>query len=110
MGSEMCIRDRVDLMSARGDDDGASGPGLRAQMEARRGHDVWDRLDRVTAPTLVAYGRYDPIAPPANAAAIASRIPGAALRGYEGGHAFFVQDRAALPHVRGFLQADGPAA
>jgi len=99
----------VDLLSRSGDGDGGtSGPGQRAQMEARRGHDVWDRLDRVTAPTFVAFGRYDPIAPPANATAIASRIPGAELHGYEGGHAFFVQDPVALPDVRDFLTGAGP--
>ena len=96
----------VDLMARRGDA-APSGPGLRAQMDARRGHDVWDRLGRITSPTLVAAGRYDPIAPMANSAAIASRIPDAELAVYEGGHAFFVQDRAALPDVRRFLTVAG---
>jgi pimeloyl-ACP methyl ester carboxylesterase len=73
------------------------------QLEARRGHDVWDRLPRVTCPTLVAGGRYDGIAPPANSEAIASQIPGAELRLYEGGHLFFLQDRAAYPDLLAFL-------
>ena len=77
--------------------------GEREQMEARRGHDVWDRLDRITCPTLVASGRYDGIAPPANGEAIASRLPGAELRLYEGGHAFFAQDPQAFPEVLEFL-------
>lgn len=77
--------------------------GELAQLEARRHHDVWDRLPSVTAPTLVAAGRYDGLAPPANSEAIAARIPGAELRLYEGGHAFFVQDKAALRDVRAFL-------
>lgn len=77
--------------------------GERAQLEARRHHDVWDRLPTVTAPTLVAAGRYDGLAPPANSEAIAARIPDAQLRLYEGGHAFFVQDRSALGDVRAFL-------
>lgn len=68
-------------------------------MEARRHHDVWERLGAVTCPTLVAGGRFDGIAPPANAEAIASRIAGAELRLYEGGHAFFAQARDALPEV-----------
>ena len=62
-----------------------------------------DRLARVTCPTLVACGRYDGIAPPANGEAIVARVPGAELRTYEGGHAFFFQDRAALPDVIEFL-------
>jgi pimeloyl-ACP methyl ester carboxylesterase len=75
------------------------------QLGARRGHDVWERLPRITCPTLVAAGRYDGIAPPANSEAIASQIPGAELRLYEGGHLFFLQDRAAYPDLIAFLSA-----
>jgi 3-oxoadipate enol-lactonase len=53
----------------------------------------------------VAAGRYDGIAPPANAEAIAARVPDADLRLYEGGHAFFAQDGRALPEVLDFLAA-----
>jgi pimeloyl-ACP methyl ester carboxylesterase len=73
------------------------------QLGARRGHDVWDRLPAITCPTLVAGGRHDGIAPPANSEAIGSRIPGAAVRLYEGGHLFFLQDRAAFPDILEFL-------
>ncbi|MCD9625461.1 alpha/beta fold hydrolase [Rhabdothermincola salaria] len=77
--------------------------GEREQAAARAHHDVWDRLARITCPTLVASGRYDGIAPLANGEAIASRIPGAELRVYEGGHGFFAQDRKAFPEVLDFL-------
>jgi pimeloyl-ACP methyl ester carboxylesterase len=77
--------------------------GEAEQLEARRHHDVCDRLQRVTCPTLVAAGRYDGIAPRSNAEAIVGRVAGAELRLYEGGHAFFVQDRTALPEVLDFL-------
>lgn len=80
--------------------------GQREQMLARRGHDVWDRLDRVRCPTLVQSGRWDGIAPPSNGEAIASRIPGAELRVYDGGHAFFAQDPAAFGDLFAFLAAD----
>ena len=46
--------------------------------------------------------------PLANSVAIASRVAGAELHVYEGGHAFFVQDRAALPDIISFLTAEGP--
>jgi pimeloyl-ACP methyl ester carboxylesterase len=95
----------VDVMSA-GDRDPSTGDKLRgelAQLDARRRHDVWDRLPRITCPTLVACGRHDGIAPPANSEAIASRIPGAELREYDGGHPFFFQDPAALPEILTFL-------
>ena len=99
----------VDLLTAPApDEDPAAAAGRLAQLEARRHHDVWDRLAAVTCPTYVACGRYDPIAPVANAEAIARRIPGARLHVYEGGHAFFVQDRAALGDLHDFLVGTGP--
>ena len=77
------------------------------QLDARAGHDVWERLPKISCPTLVAGGRYDGVAPPANSEAIASRIPGAEVRLYEGGHLFFWQDRQAFPDIFGFLS--GPS-
>jgi 3-oxoadipate enol-lactonase len=79
--------------------------GEAEQLGARSHHDVLDRLGRITAPTLVAAGRYDGIAPLPNSEAIASHIAGADLRVYEGGHAFFAQDPAAFPEVLDFLTA-----
>ncbi len=97
-------RGLVDLLARPDDDsDEAVVAGRRAQLEARRGHDVWDRLNAITCPTFVACGRYDPIAPMSNSEAIASRIASAELHTYVGGHAFFVQDRAALPEIIDFL-------
>jgi 3-oxoadipate enol-lactonase len=96
----------VDMMAARG-----RGPknedvlrGESGQLHARAGHDVSDRLHRVACPTLVACGRYDGIAPLPNSEYISARIPHAELRVYEGGHAFFAQDRTALPEVLDFLE------
>jgi pimeloyl-ACP methyl ester carboxylesterase len=77
--------------------------GEREQLDARRRHDVTDRLGAITCPTLVASGRHDGIAPLANGEAIAARVPRAELRAYEGGHAFFAQDPAALPEIIAFL-------
>lgn len=95
----------VELMSA-----GRNSPrsdeqrrGEELQLAARAGHDVWDRLPNITAPTLVACGEFDALAPPENSAAIASRIAGSELRTYEGGHGFLWQDRAAMPDIVEFL-------
>jgi 3-oxoadipate enol-lactonase len=85
--------------------DPATAAAYTAQLEARAGHDVWDRLDAITCAALVGYGNYDQIAPVQNSTAIASRIRGAELRGYEGGHLFLFQDPAALPEFEAFLQA-----
>lgn len=98
-------RGLAELMASRGEVEKADEVrrGEAEQLEARRHHDVWDRLPRITCPTLVAAGRYDGIAPLPNSEGIAARIPGANLRVYEGGHAFFAQDRAAFPDVIEFL-------
>jgi 3-oxoadipate enol-lactonase len=77
--------------------------GEAAQLRARAGHDVCDRLGRVTSPTMVACGRYDGIAPLPNGEFIAAHIPNAELHEYDGGHAFFVQDPKALPEIMEFL-------
>jgi pimeloyl-ACP methyl ester carboxylesterase len=73
------------------------------QLAARRHHDVWDRLDRIACPTLVAAGRYDGLAPLSNSEAIAFRVPDATLRVYEGGHVFVVQDRSAMEATIDYL-------
>ena len=77
--------------------------GERLQLEARMGHDVADRLHLISAPTLVAAGRFDGIAPLANSQAIAERIPNSTLNAYEGGHPFLSQDRQAMRDIRAFL-------
>ena len=100
-------RDRalVDMRAERQPSSGDRRRGELEQLEARSHHDVWDRLPKVAAPTLVACGRYDGIARPANSEAIGSQIPGAEVRQYEGGHLFFVQDQTAMPDVIAFLAA-----
>jgi pimeloyl-ACP methyl ester carboxylesterase len=97
----------ADGMTAAGQDqqDSAAAAAYAAQLQAREGHDVWDRLGEITCPTLVGYGKYDGIAPARTSEKIASRIRGAELHGYEGGHGFLFQDPAALPAFIAFLQA-----
>ena len=87
--------------------DEAATIGARRQLEARKGHDTWDRLDSILSPTLIAAGRYDGIAPLANSEALASRIPGADLQVFEGGHLFLLQDGTAWNAIVEFLKRDG---
>jgi len=81
--------------------------GEAEQLEARRHHDVCARVSAIACPTLVACGRYDGIAPPANGRWIAEHVRDAVLALYEGGHVFFVQDSRALPEIVAFLSGDG---
>jgi 3-oxoadipate enol-lactonase len=77
--------------------------GAWRQIEARAAHDTWDRLPQIACPTMIAAGRYDGVAKPAAQEAMASRIPGAKLRFFDGGHMFFIQDRTAWPAMVEFL-------
>jgi 3-oxoadipate enol-lactonase len=87
------------------DADAGPTPGLLRQLEARRHHDTYSRLPEIAAPTLVAAGRYDGVAPLANSEAIAARIPDADLEVFEGGHIFFFDDPKAWPAISQFLLA-----
>jgi pimeloyl-ACP methyl ester carboxylesterase len=61
----------AERLTAAGQDqrDPAAAAAHQAQLEARAGHDVWDRLGAITCPTLVGYGNYDQIAPVQNGTA-----------------------------------------
>ena len=99
----------VDLMRARsavGARDAEATTGARRQLEARAAHDTHARLEQLTMPTLVCTGRFDAIAPLANAEALVEQIPRATLQVFDGGHAFLFQDPAAWPAIVAFL-ADG---
>jgi 3-oxoadipate enol-lactonase len=79
--------------------------GARRQLEARAGHDTWDRLDQIRCPVFIAAGRYDGIALPETQHKLASRIAGATLHFFEGGHLFMLQDRTAIPSMVEFLNS-----
>jgi len=65
------------------------------QYLAILGHDTYDRLPQIAAPTLVVTGDDDLMVPPGNSAVLAKRIPGAQLVTFPGaGHAL-LRTRAA---------------
>lgn len=86
---------------------GAGDPGRAEgqlmQLEARRGHDTFDRLPELRLPVLICAGRYDAIAPLSNSEALHARIVGSELAIFEGGHLFMIQDKAAFPKMAEFL-------
>ncbi|HZM53959.1 MAG TPA: alpha/beta fold hydrolase [Acidimicrobiales bacterium] len=57
----------------------ATNEGYLAQASGTSQWDGYDRLDRITAPTLVVHGELDALVPPANGRILADRIPGAEL-------------------------------
>lgn len=95
--------DRVYRYVATRDSDDESRRGEILQLQARKNHDVWDRLHLIACETLVASGKFDGIAPSINGQAIASRIAGAKFEEYDGGHLFIVQDKRVLVDLIEFI-------
>ena len=63
------------------------------QAAAVATHSTFDRLDQITAPTLVVHGEQDLAMPPQNARLLAERIPGARLQLQPGaGHLYFIDE------------------
>ncbi|GHP00180.1 alpha/beta hydrolase [Reticulibacter mediterranei] len=73
---------------------------VRLQYQAVIGHDAWDRVPDIHAPTLVIHGSEDQQVPTANASLLAERIAGAQLHIVKGGrHAYFVEFRKEASRV-----------
>lgn len=85
------------------------GYAQRRHLAASAGHDAWDALPSIAAPTLVLHGTDDVFNPAANAPLIAGRIPDAELLLVQGArHAYFEEFRAvASPAVLDFLARRG---
>jgi pimeloyl-ACP methyl ester carboxylesterase len=82
--------DLVDREVAERERHPVRGGVFAAQQAAVRGHDTWDSLPRISAPTLVLHGAADAVVPAENGRILAGRIPGARLRLLPGrGHLFF---------------------
>ena len=74
------------------------------QAAAVAAHDAYERLNQMTAPTLVVHGEQDVFVPPANALVLAERIPGAQLRLWpDAGHMFTIDETRADPEIARFL-------
>lgn len=54
------------------------------QWDAELAHDSIDRLEQITAPTLVTAGEQDLLTPPGQVRAVADRIPGARFELFTG--------------------------
>ena len=74
------------------------------QAAAVAGHDAYERLNRIVAPTLVVHGEQDVSVPPANALVLAERIPGAQLRLWpDAGHRYMIDEPQADQEIASFL-------
>ncbi len=87
-----------------GADEPGRQTGARRQLEARIGHDTFDRLPTLSMPVFICGGLYDGIATPENLKALQKQIPGARMELFQGGHLFFLQDPKAFEQITAFLQ------
>lgn len=78
----------------------------RLHFGASSGHDAWDALARITAPTLVVHGTADLVTPPGNAEQLAKSIPAAELHLEVGGlHGLHLESTAVRARILRFLAA-----
>jgi pimeloyl-ACP methyl ester carboxylesterase len=68
-------------------------------------HDAYERLNRISSPTLVVHGEEDVFVPPANGLVLAERIPAAQLRLWpEAAHMYTIDEPRADQEIAEFLQ------
>jgi pimeloyl-ACP methyl ester carboxylesterase len=79
--------------------------GYRAQIAAVLGHDTYERLPSIAAPTLIITGDDDQVIPGESSEVLRERIPGSTLRVIEGaGHLFYIERPAETERLlRDFL-------
>ena len=80
--------------------------GARRQIEARKGHNTYERLPNLQMPVFICGGLYDGVAPVANLKAIHKQVPHAHLELFDGGHPFFLQDPRAFERIAAFLRGE----
>lgn len=81
----------------------AAEKGAFWQLDARKDHDTFDALSKITSGTFICGGRFDGLAPPENLEVLHKEIPDSALKFYEGGHLFLLQDPQAFKDIVEFL-------
>ncbi|WP_020414481.1 alpha/beta fold hydrolase [Microbulbifer variabilis] len=74
------------------------------QLQARKGHDTFERLPELRVGTLICGGRYDRIAPFENQKALFQQINESRLGIFEGGHHVLWQDTLIWGFILSFLK------
>ncbi len=93
-------------------DPGMSPSDRRRHLQVSVGHDAYDRLPSLRAPTLVLHGEDDRMVPVVNAEILHERLPDSRVRLFPTGrHGFFDELRGEVaPLVRDFLGGGEPTA
>ena len=67
--------------------------GMRGQLDANMSHDIADKLNQISVPTLITVGENDMCLPPSFSRELADGIPNSELIIFPGGsHLFGIQD------------------
>ncbi len=84
----------------------ASRTGYNGCCAALRDADLTDVLERISAPTLIVAGMFDPVTPPSDGAFLCTRIAGARQLALQAGHLSSIEAAGAFTTaVRDFLTA-----
>ena len=78
--------------------------GARRQLEARAVHNTYDRLNRITCPTLVMAGTYDGQAPMAAQKAMSQAITNCQFEVVEGSHGMLWESEVVFERLIQFMQ------
>ena len=103
------LKEMVDQIVAGlmvGADEPGRKVGARRQLDARIGHNTYDRLPTLQMPVFICGGLYDGIAPVANLEAIHKQVPHSRLELFDGGHLFYLQDSRAFERTAAFLRGE----
>jgi 3-oxoadipate enol-lactonase len=73
------------------------------QINARKMHDTYNRLNNLKIPTYICAGRFDNCAPIKNQLALLEKIPNSKLSIFDGSHMFIWQDPLAFKCIKQFL-------
>ncbi len=86
--------------------DPGNAQGYPRLLRARAAHDVFSRLGRISAPTVVMSGEHDGQAPLENGRAMAQAITGAQFWAFDGGHSFAFETPAPMQRLLGLWAAN----
>lgn len=106
--SDRCMAEQPDLIDSLAtiaEENPQTAAGYAGQIQAVLTHDVADRLEEITSPTLVLHGIDDRVIPLENGRLLAANIRGARFIEYpETGHLFFIEKaREVNTDIRSFL-------
>lgn len=90
-----------------GSDNELLSAGVMRQLEARKGHDTWEKINQLEMPVLCLASSKDNITPPALVKKLAERIGSNAdsKLDFDWGHPFIAADVTAMPYVNQWLRS-----